>query len=222
MFPETTFAQTVIVDVETAPIDGAPELIEEPVPPTNYKDPKVIADWTAKARAKAIDEAGLDPDLARIVTIGLHPYALDREDRFIETGAQILTCTDEATERAVLETIASVLASHRLVTFCGAKFDLPLLVRRFWYLGLPPLLINLDRYRTPHVDLYETLTNRGQVDAHKLSWYCRRLGWTDCLTPLSGADVAQAVREGRWDDVRDHCRGDLVATGRLAAWMGLR
>jgi hypothetical protein len=49
----------------------------------------------------------------------------------------------------------------------------------------------------------------------------RRLGWTDLLKPLTGAEEAQVPQTGRWDELRASLAHDVDATVRLARWLGV-
>ena len=93
-------------------------------------------------------------------------------------------------------------------------------MRRCAYLNLDVPAINLDRYRTPHVDLFDKLSYHGAIQAHSLGWYVKRQGWTDLVKPLSGAEEAQVPATGQWYDLRASVQHDVTATMRLANWLG--
>ncbi len=205
----------LILDLETCAIEGADQFIDPPSAPSNYKDPDKIAAYVAEERQKLVDRAALDLDLARVACLG---YSFGNERRVINSFK------NEDEERAGLTLLFNMIAADRntiIVTFNGRTFDLPLLQRRAWYLGLPPFKPNLDRYRSPHLDLYEALTMNGAVKAHGLSWYIKRLGWTDLAGTMPGSQVPQAIRDGKWAEVEAHCAADVQATERLARWLGL-
>jgi DNA polymerase elongation subunit (family B) len=210
----------LILDLETLPISNAADFVtlDDISAPSNYKDPDKIAAYVAKERDSRIAAAALDLDLAQICAIGM----VDHE------GVSVVWTPERTSEKGMLEILAGQLRKDeflKLVTFNGFKYDLPLLQRRARYLGVDFPRINLDRYRSPHVDLYEELTLRGAVKAHGLRWYMRRHGWTDLLEadPLKdgGSEVAQAAKDGRWEDIAAHARVDAQATYRLAVWLGV-
>lgn len=216
----------LVLDIETAPIPNAADFLPvgDIAAPSNYTDPVKIAASIEKQRQKLIADAALDLDLARIVTIGTWTH---------DGGTSVVSLQDEDGERIALEALAARLRrpsrdgnDAMLITFNGHKYDLPLLMRRARYLGVKFPEINLDRYKSPHIDLYDVLSmKRNDIKAHGLRWYFRRLGYTDLLAadPLDkgGSDVGQAIAEGRWDDVAAHCRCDIEGTVRLARWMGI-
>lgn len=208
----------IVLDVATAPIADVADYLDgdDLIPPSNYKDLDKIADWIAKAKARALEMAACDFDLCRITAIGVHLSGFD-----VQSDPDI--CRDEDDERAALANYLPLLTSAetQIVTFGGFAFDLPVILRRCMHLGLPVPNLNLDRYRTPHVDLYERLTLNGKVKAHALGWYVKRLGWTDLVKPLSGAEESRVPETGRWDKLAASVWHDLIATRRLGEWMGV-
>ena len=216
----------LVLDIETAPIPNAADFLPvgDLAAPSNYTDPVKIAASIEKQRVKLIADAALDLDLARVVTIGTWTAF---------GGVSVHPLHDEEAERVALEQLAAQLRrpsrdgnDAMLITFNGHKYDLPLLMRRARYLGVKFPEINLDRYKSPHIDLYDLLCmRRNDIKAHSLRWYFRRLGYADLLEadPLEGggADVGQAIAEGRWGEVVDHCVCDIEGTVRLARWLGV-
>ena len=208
----------LILDLAAAPLPNATDFItlDDIAAPANYKDPVKIDAYLAAERASRIDKAALDFDLARITAIGMWQDGV----------TSVVTCPDEASERAHLAALTvdwhgDVSARPILLTFNGLRYDLPLLMRRCQYLGVRVPALNLDRYRTPHVDLWDRLSNHGAHSAHALGWYMKRLGHTDLVKPLSGAEESRAAVEGRWDEVAAAVTHDVEATLRLAVWMGV-
>jgi len=213
----------LVLDLETLPIESAADFVSvaDIAAPSNYKDEEKIAAYCEAERVKRIAAAALDMDLARVCAFGAMHGDM--------TDPLALMCQSDDDERVMLADLAVKLDEcyepFTIVTFNGFKYDLPLLMRRARYLGVDFPRINLDRYRSPHIDLYEELTMRGAIKAHGLRWYMRRHGWTDLLEadPLKdgGADVAQAAAEGRWEDIAAHVRVDVLGTYRLAQWLGV-
>ncbi len=206
---------TLLLDISTAPIADAATYLEGAISaPSNYKDPDKIAAYIAEKQAERLDSAALDIDLARV------------------TG--IATCIDGVTSTTVLKTEAEeikALASlgywlrgvtpPTIVTYGGFNFDLPMLQRRARYLGVSFPSINLDRYRSPHVDLCELLSDRNPSRRRPLAFYVRRMGWTDLVKPLSGAEEGQVFQSGKWAELEASLLHDITATKRLAQWAGV-
>lgn len=200
----------MILDIETIALDEAANFIEEPTAPANYKDPAKIEAYVADAKAKAINRCALDPDLCRVVAIGWQAH--DCSDVWIAPSAQH--------ERDVIRDFWR-LAAPFYIGFNLLSFDLPVLIRRSQYLGVdvPPIALNLDKYRTPHIDLMLRLSFNKTIDAHSLDFYCRRFG-VPITDTTSGADVDAMVRAENWGGIAIHCRADVLKTAALAERLG--
>jgi uncharacterized protein YprB with RNaseH-like and TPR domain len=214
MFPK------LVLDIETCPIDRAADYIEEPSAPANYKNPEAIASYIATAKQAAVDKCGLDPDLGRIVALG---WMLEGQEE-----PTVRTCRAEVDEAQALKELWRLVempsGAHRvLVTFNGNGFDLPFLMRRSLYLGMVYPHLNIDRYRTNHLDLLAKLTYNGLLKAHSLKFYAKRF----CLPvedETKGADIPALVRDGSdtaWQAIHDHCRADVLTTYLLASRLQL-
>lgn len=204
----------LVVDVASAPIEGAELFVEPAKAPSNYKDAEKIAAYVKEETARRVAEAGLDLDLARLTAFGFQDA----------DGCRVDLCKTETDERLVLTALGESLRRNpdlRLVTYNGFRFDLPLLMRRARYLGVPFPKINLDRYRSPHRDLLLDLTDRDPSRSRPLGFYVRRLGWTDLVKPLEGAEESRVHETGRWDELARSVTHDVTATARLAEWLGL-
>lgn len=198
----------LVLDLATTVLPDAEQWIaDDPIEaPSNWKDEAKIAEYIKQKRQERLDRAALDPDCCRISCVG----------GLFDGTVGAAPCPDEQSEVLNLEAIARTLGSgYCLITFNGFRFDLPILARRALYLGVD-LPLEWDRYRSPHVDLYERLTHHGLSSAHSLSWYVKRFGWTDLHKPLTGAEEARAPQEGRWDELCASVRHDVIATARLA------
>lgn len=204
--------RTLICDISTAPIDGVEAFIEEPSAPANYKDPEKIAAYIIQRKAELCAKAALEPDLGRITGIGLTNG----------TAAPLFyLCHDEQEEANALRELALIVDDQdTLIGFNAARFDWPMLVRRGRYLDVD-LQIDMARYRSPHIDLLDKLTNYGQLTSRSLGFYVKRLGWSDLSKPLSGEEEAIVPLTGKWDELRASLEHDVEAIRRLAAWLGV-
>jgi len=209
----------LVLDIATSGLPNVKDFVttDDITPPSNYVKPEAIKSFVDKEVAKRIDKAGLEPDTCRITAIGVL-WAGSHDT------PSVALCRTEEEEAAALEVLALTMRTMQptLVGFNSSKFDWPILMRRALYLRVPLPPINLDRYRSPHVDLYERLTYRGTVTGHSLQWYVKRLGWTDLVKPLTGAEEAQVPTTGKWDELTASVTCDLLATARLADWLELR
>ncbi len=204
----------LILDLATCPLEGAEAWLPAVKARGNLKDPAKIAEDVAEKKAAQIELMGLDPDLCRISALGLCELSL------AGTGvATVDVAKDEAAEKAMLVHHRSRLQEADTITYNGLAFDLPLIERRLLYHGLRPLGWDLSKYRTNHVDLLARLSGGDPGRRRSLSFYVKRLGWTDLTKTLSGAEEAQAPAKGQWLELAESVRHDLVATYRLAQWM---
>jgi len=200
----------MIVDIECVGIDTASDFLEPVEAPSNYKDPAKIESYIAEATAKQIERCGLDPDLCRIVALG-HGEA-DGKDH-------VILCRDEETEAAALESfwqqVTNGITTRTLVSFNGFGYDLPVLMRRSQYLGVAYPTLNLDRYRSPHIDLMQRLSFNGAIKAHGLKFYAARFGMP-IQDETDGSQIAELVKAGNWKAVEEHCLSDLLLTRFIA------
>lgn len=210
---------SLIFDLESAAIDGAAEFIEPATPPSNYKSESAIAEYIAKANAEQLAKAALDVDLARIVAIGatagVKPPA-------------VVVAENEESERAALKwfwdciVAATNQARPTLIGFGCIHFDLPLLLRRSLYLGVPAPKLPINKYRHDGIeDLMLSLSFDGALRFRSLSFYARRFGLDVTKDEHCGADIAGLVAAGDWDAVSAHCRCDVETTVALARRMGV-
>lgn len=205
---------SLVFDVEAVAIDGAADFMEPPQAPANYKDPVKIASYLEEATRKQLGECALDLDLARIVAIGM---------TWSGGAISVGLCQDEATEARMLRDFWGMIAPYpypRLVGFNLCGYDLPLMMRRSLYLGVPCPSIPIGRYKHPDVDdLMLSLSFDGAVKFRSLWFYCKRFG-IQVPDETTGADIAGLVAEGHWEAVEAHCRADVQKTVLLAQKCG--
>lgn len=205
-------SDTIIFDLETFAINDAEQYIEAVEAPSNYKDPIKIAAYIEEARVKAIDTCALDADLCQVVALGW----MTPDDR----EPTIRLCRDVTEEKETLEQFWREAKGADLVSFRGLNFDMPILMRRSQYLYIPHPRLNLDKYRSNHIDLFQELTWRGAIKGHSLQFYMARFGipYDDVST---GKDIAALVKAGDWLGVKAHCAADVLGTKLLAQRLGL-
>lgn len=202
-----------ILDVSSASLPDVEHYIGEIKPPKNYSKPESIAAYVAEEKARRISEAGLDIDLARITGMAWQAPG---------GTVDVTLCRDEYAETVALTHLGKWFAEgHTAITYGGQHFDLPLIQRRARYLGVAFPWLNLDRYRSPHTDLLLDLSDRDPSRRRPLSFYVKRLGFTDLSKPLTGEDESQVFHSGRWDDLAASLRHDVTAVHRLAVWLGV-
>ena len=204
----------LVIDIEAASIADAEQYLEPASAPANYKDEAKIAAYIAEANQQALSKCALDPDLARIVALGM----CDPQTGVVD----VLTANSEASEGVLLTTLWERLRGQ--VTVIGYNvtgYDLPVLMRRSLYLGVTAPQIQIDKYRHPTViDLMQVLSYNGAMKYRGLAFYLKRFGipHTDTTT---GADIGALVSTGDWAAIEAHCRADVEATVALARRIGV-
>jgi predicted PolB exonuclease-like 3'-5' exonuclease len=209
-------AQRIVVDIETFPIDNAADYLNlsDISAPANWKDPEKIAAYCKEKQTELVSKTALDLDLCRIVAIGYLAEDDSGED------AEVLICRDEAMEEACLMRFWAELDERTTITYNGLGFDLPILQRRSLYLNVPAPILNLDKYRSPHIDLQQRLSLNGTKTYRKLSWYAKRFGLDVPADSTTGKDIGAMVTAGDWAGIAAHCRADVLTTHALAVRMG--
>lgn len=201
------FSGTTVLDIETMPIAEAAEFIEPAEAPSNYKTPEAIERYVKAAREKDIARCALDPDLCQIGLIGLWPEDVE-EPYALECGS----FNDEA---AMLKEFWKTAKGKRLVGFNLLGFDALVLMRRSDLLGVSYDDINIDRYRSPHVDLMQKLSFRGAMKFRSQRFYLKRFG-IPYDSELTGADVPALMQAGKWDKAVEKVIADVRSLRMLA------
>jgi hypothetical protein len=152
----------------------------------------------------------LRPEFGHVVCIGMGHDGRGRGD--LETKA--LTARAVGDERALLEGFWDVIRSGRewrWVTYNGLAFDLPYLLRRSIYLGVPPTVSLPLRPFAPdsHFDVMRLLANWERSDAVRLEVVAELLGLTKTPPGMEGSQVLGLWRAGRIDDIEAYCLGDV-------------
>jgi hypothetical protein len=201
----------LIFDIETAPLAEAVDYLEPVEAPANYKDPLKIAAYIEEKAAQEVSKCALDPDLCRVVAIGWWSEDQPSPEAVMAYG------DDEAD---LLRAFWRVANGRHLIGFNCLAFDLPVLLRRSLYLGVLTPSVAIDKYRHPDVtDLQQVLSFNGAIRMRGLSFYCKRFGF-EIADGLTGAEIPQAVAEGRWAEVETHVMADVKKTAMLATQVG--
>lgn len=206
----------IVIDVESIGIEDVSTYLEPVKAPDNYKRPEAIAAYESDERAKQIEKAGLDCDLARIVCLGIHVPGQTTETFSLKDYPE-----EHILKRMWQRWQEYEGVDRRLVTYNGLSFDIPLLLRRSLYLGVPVPFIQLDKFRHPAVvDLMLVLNMDGKLRSRGLQFYLNRFGYTGGGPDITGADIAARYAAGDWAAIEQHCRMDVEATAWLAERIG--
>ena len=207
----------IIVDIETAGIPNAADYLEPVVPDARLKDPdKIKADIAEKEQAR-LSKLGLDRNVGCIVAIGWWTE---------EGGAVTRTCRTEDAEAVDLADFWQESRHRTIVGFACKSFDLPFMIQRSRYLGIPYPVLDLGKYtRRGVIDLYLDLTfNEGTYDQgamrRTLKAFSKRFGIA-VPDAIEGKEISALVDAGEWEKVAAHCRADVELTVQLAHKLGI-
>lgn len=167
------------------------------------------------------------PLTAQIVAIGmLNPDTdngivyfqdpLKNEERFKENNIEFIAGSEEDILKAFWQTIKSY---EQFITFNGRSFDCPFIMVRSAILRVKPTK-DLMPYRYDskiHIDLLDLLTFHGAVrKKFNLHMWCKAFGIKSPKEEgVTGYDVKNLFKEGRFLDIAKYCLGDLRATKEL-------
>ena len=203
-----------IIDIATAPLPDAESFIGPVSPRKGTKDEAKQQAQIAEKRAAILETAACDPDLCRITAVGFWAP---------ESGISVELCRDEIEEGRQLVALASgfdLSDGYHAITFNGQSFDLPILQRRAKYLRIRFPKLNLDRYRSPHLDLMQELSDRDPRRVRSLEFYRRRLNLGPDK-PMSGADESRVFETGDWIGLEASVRHDVTTILGVARWLGI-
>ena len=206
------------LDIETRALPDVEQYLPEAKPRKGTKDEAKIAAQIEAKLAALIAGAALDLDLCEIVAIGfttdrmgsesdVHTRGWSSEAGMIVRFWQFVRVTQEA---------GGVLVGYNVLSF-----DLPALLRRSLYLGIPTPTLALDKYRHDGIiDLLAVLSHNGQQPMRSLNFYAKRFRILHDDS-VSGAEIPALAAAGEWDQIAGHCRADVQTTAALAVRMGL-
>jgi DNA polymerase elongation subunit (family B) len=223
-----------VLDIETIPRDlrGEPRKIQEyvwerVVRRTEPEGGLRLDDFLAGMEDEAFAAIRVDlerymalrPEFGHVVCIGMGHDGRGRGD--LETKA--LTARAVEDEPRILEAFWDVVRTARdwrFVTYNGLAFDLPYLIRRSIYAGVPPSTgLPLRPYAPDsHFDVMRVLSNWERADAVRLDVVAALLGLRKWPPGMEGSQVLGLWRAGRVDEIEAYCLGDV----RLAYEVFLR
>src|SRR6266498_3753804 len=123
------------------------------------------------------------------------------------------------TEKQILERFWEIIAHYnQFVTFNGRSFDCPYIMIRSAALKVKPTKnIMPYRYGDEHIDLFDRLGFFGAVRrTMSLHMWCQAFGIKSPKSEgISGDNVAQLFKEGKYLEIAKYCFGDLRATSLL-------
>lgn len=189
-------------DLETAASEEALELMADPKPPANLKDPAKIADAIEQKKRELIETAALDPDYGRILSIG-YASSDDGPIHVSMVGGDVFEDDLLCEFWQYFAACSGNCAGYNIL-----GFDLPYLMRRSMALGVRVSLIPvLAKFRTePVTDLMAILYNWGSDRYKSLKQVARLYRIPNDCPDMDGSKVKDMtpgeLREYQASDVR--------------------
>jgi len=207
-----------VIDIETVPLAASmamPYPAAERQPPANYRNADAIDNWRERDRLVWAQEraktCSLSPRLGRVLCVGMAAPG----------DEQVYYAATEDAEREVLRSFWDEVNEYKVVTWNGS-WDLRFLVVRSLLLGVTiPVDAHIVRswakpYNTVwHVDVKRALVGDGVVKGEGLDEWAQAFGLPGKTDGWTGASVYPAYLEGRHDEIREYCAGDVFATRDL-------
>jgi hypothetical protein len=175
------------------------------------------------------DSLSFYPLTAEIVTIGLLDPDTGRGVVFFQTTGDPLLPFEEdtvryetGTEKEILEKFWNMIRGYKqIITFNGRGFDCPfILIRSAVHKIKPTKDLMPNRYQDTHIDLLDQLTFYGASRRKfSLDMWCRTFGIKSPKEDgITGYEVKDLFKAGRFIDIAKYCVGDLKATGELLSY----
>jgi DNA polymerase elongation subunit (family B) len=172
------------------------------------------------------DRLSFYPLTAEIITIGLLNPDTQRGNVFFQTAGDPLLPFEEdnvryetGTEREILEKFWKVIKDYKqFITFNGRSFDCPfILIRSAVHRIKPTKDLMPNRYNEAHIDLLDQLIFYGASRRRfNLDMWCRTFGIKSPKQGgITGYEVKDLFKTGRYIDIAKYCTGDLRATKEL-------
>lgn len=224
---------TLVFDIETTALPS--EAFDEVQQEYLFREADKIPDEVARAekRAELARMWSLWPLTAQVVCIAMLNadssrgqvlfLAEDLDDGNEAGPVEFVPCPDELELLTAFWDVAKHYDS--IVTFNGRSFDVPFIYLRSALLNVP--ISRKDwlgyRYNTePHCDLAEQLSfygvsgREGAARRFNLDFYCKAFGIESPKSHgVTGMDVADMMKEGRYQEIAEYCLRDVNATVAL-------
>ncbi|MEW6584023.1 MAG: ribonuclease H-like domain-containing protein [Nitrospirota bacterium] len=172
------------------------------------------------------DRLSFYPLTAEIVTIGMFEPDTQEGFVFFQTSGDPLLPFEEdkirfetGTEAEIIKKFWEAVKGYKqFVTFNGRSFDCPfILIRSAIHRIKPTRDLMPNRYADAHIDLLDQLTFLGAMRRKfSLDMWCRTFGIKSPKEEgITGYDVKNLFKAGRYIDIARYCAGDLRATAEL-------
>ncbi len=179
---------------------------------------------TTEEEERVKERLGLSPVTGEIVAIALLEISTMKGKVFFQSPEMLSLPFEEegilyeaGTEKDIIERFwQNVQDAEQIVTFNGRTFDCPfILVRSAYYKLRPTIDLLPGRYNGFHIDLLDHLTFFGATRKYSLDVWCRFFGIRSPKEDMSGSDVGELFRKGKYLDIARYCIRDVFATKQL-------
>lgn len=164
------------------------------------------------------------PELQKIITFGLSLGVHDEPDVWQFEGSE--DSYEDWLDDCLVEFWAMQKERQVLTCFNGCGFDIPILMLESKRLGIKFPQINCSSYRGMEYNLLDVMKARyghsykGLRASALAAGLPREIDAEDAL--VSGANVAQAYADGRYEEIEAHCRVDILRLQACCkAWDGI-
>ncbi|MGC2062497.1 MAG: ribonuclease H-like domain-containing protein [Thermodesulfovibrionales bacterium] len=181
---------------------------------------------TDDERQEVKDSLSFYPLTGEIIAIGMYNPDSGRGTVFFQNNSDpLLPFEDEGityetgTEEEIIKKFWDTIKTYKqFVTFNGRGFDCPFIMVRSAVHRIKPLRdLMPNRYGDQHIDLFDQLTCYGATRRKfSLDMWCRTFGIKSPKADgITGFDVKDLYRSGKYSDIARYCAGDLKATAEL-------
>jgi DNA polymerase elongation subunit (family B) len=209
----------IIFDIETAgkDFDGLEPAVQD-----------YLLKWadSEDEKKEVKDSLSFYPLTAEIVTIGMYDPDNNKGFVFFRNNADPLLPLEEegmryetGTEQEIIRKFWDTIKGYKqFITFNGRGFDCPfILVRSAVHKIKPARDLMPNRYGDTHIDLFDQLSFFGATRRKfSLDMWCRTFGIKSPKSEgVTGYEVKDLYKAGRYLDIARYCAGDLKATAEL-------
>lgn len=208
----------ICVDIETCPREDATRWLGPVKPDGRLTNEDKIAADIAEKKADQLSKCALDWNCSRIAVLGYQTESMD------EPSVNVCGGLEDGVLEHVWDVVRGRDITRTILSFNGIRFDVPTMVQRSRYLGVPVPHLSFRKWDNPHIrDLFMELTfddaPGARVMERTLDNFCKQFG-IDIADDVDGADVPKLIAAGEIERVMEHCRKDVLKTVALARAIG--
>lgn len=181
---------------------------------------------TREEEEKVKESLSFYPLTGEIIAIGMLNPDSNKGAVYFQTGGDMLLPFEEdgirfecCNEKELLERFWSTIKTYdKFITFNGRGFDCPfIMIRSAVHRIKPTRDLMPNRYSGPHIDLFDQLTFYGAAKRRfSLDMWCKTF---DIKSPkaegITGNEVNDLFKSGKYTDIARYCVGDIKATRDL-------